>query len=74
MKNEDLDKLMGTIGNGGGGALVAIVASLLAIIKSQPNFDHGRFKEEISTLIEHPNTTEIQRKLWNCLVQQQISI
>jgi hypothetical protein len=54
---------METIGNGGGGALVAIVASLMAIIKSQPNFDHGRFKEEISTLIEHPNTTEIQKTL-----------
>lgn len=69
MKNEDLDKLMDTIGNGGGGALVAIVASLMAIIKSQPNFDHDSFREEISTLVEHPNTTEIQRKLWNCLIR-----
>jgi hypothetical protein len=74
MKNEDFDKLMDTIGNGGGGALVAIVASLMAIIKSQPNFDHSRFNEEISSLIAHPNTTEIQKKLWTCLLQQRIAI
>jgi len=73
MKNEDLDKLIATIGNGGGGALAAVVASLLAIIKSQPNFDHAGFTKEISTLIEHPNSTEIQKKLWTCLIQQRIA-
>jgi len=62
MKNEDFDKLMDTIGNGGGGALVAIVASLMAIMKSQPNFDHDRVKEEICSLVEHPGTNEIQKK------------
>ena len=74
MKNEDLDKLMETIGSGGGGALVAIVASLMAIMKSQPDFNHDRFKQEISSLIEHPDTTEFQKKLWTCLIQQRIMI
>jgi hypothetical protein len=73
MKNEDLNRLMEIIGDKGGGALVAVVAALMAIIRSQPNFDHERFKEEIFSLVEHPKTTEFQKKLWNCLIQQQIS-
>ncbi len=69
MKSEDFDKLMATVGNGGGGALAAVVASLIAIMKSQPNFDHDRFTAEISSLIEHPAATAIQKRLWTCLAQ-----
>ena len=68
MKNEDLDQLMEIIGNAGNGALVAVIASLLAIMKAQPNFSPERFKEEIASLVQHPKTTEFQKKIWNCLI------
>jgi hypothetical protein len=68
-----IKKLMEIIGDKGGGALVTVVAPLMAMMRWQPNFDHERFKEEISSLVEHPQTTEFQKRLWNCLIQLQIS-
>ena len=51
------------IGKTSGEQMVVILGIIAAVMKSTPNFKHDVFKEEISALMHHPETTEFQKSL-----------
>jgi hypothetical protein len=47
------------------GETIVAFASLFQTIRLQPGFDDQKFKEGILRLIEHPNSTELQKAIFN---------
>ena len=68
MKEEDLQKFGEILGQAHGETLIAIIASIKAVARSQPGFDAKIFNENIVALINHPNATDVQKAIWTAFI------